>query len=169
MKPHWILSLPFSLALGVALQSGPALGQQKSLKEQMVGSWTLVEATDTHPDGKKTNAWGSNPKGAYMFSADGRFTQMLFHTDLPKIDNRMSGTPEQNKAIAQGVVAMYGTYSVDEASKTITVKFEGSSFAKFVGTEGKRVITSINDNEFRSSNPATSTGTKAESIWKRVK
>jgi len=49
------------------------------------------------------------------------------------------------------------------------VKFEGSSFAKFVGTEGKRVITSIDDNEFRSTNPATSTGTKAESVWRRVK
>ena len=38
---------------------------------------------------------------------------------------------------------MYGSYTVDEASKTINVKFEGSSFAKFVGTEGKRIITSI--------------------------
>jgi len=64
---------------------------------------------------------------------------------------------------------MYGAYTVDEASKTVTVKFEGSSFAKFVGTEGKRVITSINGDEFKSSNPATSTGTKAESIWKRAK
>ena len=61
---------------------------------------------------------------------------MLSHTDLPKIDNRMGGTPDQNKAIAQGVVAMYGTYTVDEANKPIIVKFEGASFAKFVGTEG---------------------------------
>jgi hypothetical protein len=52
-----------------------------------------------------------------MFSTDGRFTQMLFHTDLPKIDNRMAGMPDQNKAIAQGVVAMYGSYTVDEANK----------------------------------------------------
>jgi hypothetical protein len=37
------------------------------------------------------------------------------------------------------------------------------------GTEGKRVITSINDNEFQSTNPATSTGTKADSVWRRVK
>ena len=50
---------------------------------------------------------------------------MLFHTDLPKIDNRMGGTPDHNKAIAQGFVAMYGSYPVDEANKTIIVKFEG--------------------------------------------
>ena len=164
-----ILGLPIILAFGYAFQPSAALSQQKSLKEQIVGSWTLVSAVDTSADGSKTNPWGANPKGTYMFSADGRFTQMLLHTDLPKIDNRMSGTPEQNKAIAQGVIAMYGSYTVDEASKTINVKFEGSSFAKFNGTDGKRIITSISADEFRSANPATSTGTKAESVWKRVK
>jgi hypothetical protein len=162
MKRRDILSLLFILSLGFVFQPGAAFAQQKSLKEQIVGSWTLSQAIDTHADGTKTNPWGANPKGAYMFGTDGRFTQMLFHTDLPKIDNRMTGTPDQNKAIAQGIVAMYGSYTVDEANKTIIVKFEGSSFAKFVGTEGKRIITSINADEFRSMNPATSTGTKAE-------
>src|SRR6476620_11863194 len=169
MKRQGIVSLSATLAFGLALMPAAALGQQKPLKEQIVGAWTLVSAVDTQADGTKTNPWGANPKGAYMFSPDGRFTQMLFHTDLPKIDNRMGGTPDQHKAIAQGVVAYYGTYTVDEANKTINVKFEGSSFAKFVGTEGKRVITSINDNDFQSTNPATSTGTKAESVWRRVK
>jgi hypothetical protein len=169
MQHRGIITVAIILGFGFALQPSSALGQQKSLKEQIVGSWTLVEAADVHADGTKRNPWGSNPKGAYMFSPDGRFTQMLFHTDLPKIDNRMSGSPEQNKAIAQGVVAMYGSYTVDEPNKTIIVKFEGASFAKFVGTEGKRVITSINADEFRSMNPATSTGTRAESTWKRVK
>ena len=169
MNRRNILGLTAIMALGLAALPGSAMSQQKSLKEQIVGSWTLVQAVDTLADGTKTNPWGAGPKGAYMFGADGRFMQMLIHTDLPKIDNRMAGTPDQNKAIAQGIVAMYGSYTVDEASKTIAVKFEGSSFAKFVGTEGKRVITSINADEFRSSNPATSTGGKAESIWKRAK
>ncbi len=168
MNSRSILSLSITTALGFALP-GSGFAQQKSLKDQIVGSWTLVQAVDTQADGTKTNPWGANPKGAYMFSPDGRFAQMLFHTDLPKIDNRMGGTPDQNKAIAQGVIAMYGSYTVDEANKTINVKFEGSSFAKFAGTEGKRVITSINDNEFQSTNPATSTGTKADSVWRRVK
>ena len=167
MKRSGILSL-FILALGIVVLPGAALSQ-KSLTVQIVGSWTLVEAVDTLADGTKINPWGTSPKGAYMFGADGRFMQMLLHTDLPKIDNRMTATPDQNKAIAQGIVAQYGSYTVDEPNQTIIVKIEGSSFPKFVGTEGKRVITSINENEFRSSNPATSTGTKAESTWRRVK
>ena len=169
MRRRGILSLPFILSLGFVFQPGAGLGQQKSLKEQLVGSWTLVQVTDTHADGTKTNPWGANPKGAYMFGTDGHFTLMVFHTDLPKIDNRMAGTTDQNKAIAQGVSAMYGTYTVDETNKAFIVKIEGSSFAKFVGTEGKRIIASIIDDEFTIMNPGTSGGTKAESIWKRVK
>jgi hypothetical protein len=169
MNRRSILGLSIIATSSIALLPGGAVAQQKSLQDQIVGWWTLVQATDIHADGTKVNPWGANPKGAYMFSADGRFTQILFHADLPKIDNRMGGTPDQNKAIAQGIVPMYDSYTVDEANKTIIVKFEGSSFAKFVGTEGKRVITSINDNEFQSANPATSTGTKAESVWRRVK
>lgn len=161
------LSVLATLAFGPTMLSSEAAAQ--SLKEQIVGSWTLVSAIDVHADGSKTDPWGADPKGAYMFGADGRFTQMLMRSDLPKLQSRFSGSADQHKALAQGVVAMYGSYTVDEAQKTINVKFEGSTFAAFNGTEGKRIITSINADQFTSMNPATSTGTRAESIWKRAK
>jgi ABC-type uncharacterized transport system substrate-binding protein len=42
---------------------------------------------------------------------------MVVRSDLPKFgsNNRMSGTPEENKAIVQGSIAYFGTYSIDEA------------------------------------------------------
>lgn len=169
MKWRNIFGLSAIMAFGLALLPGSALSQGKSLKEQLVGAWTLVSAVDTLPDGSKSEPWGPNPKGVYMFDANGRFTQMLMRSDLPKLTNRMQGTPEQNKALAQGAIAMYGTYSVNEADKVITVHFEGSTFASFVGTDGKRIVTSITSDELRTTNPATSTGTKAELVWKRMK
>jgi hypothetical protein len=153
----------------LALMTDVAVSQQKPLKDELVGTWTLVSAVDTMPDGSKSEPWGPNPKGVYMFDANGRFTQMLMRSDLPKLETRLAGTPEQHKALAQGAIAMYGTYSVDEAAKVINVHFEGSTFARFVGADGKRVVTSITSDELRTANPATSTGTKAESVWKRVK
>jgi len=147
-----------------------AVAQQKSLKEQLVGTWILVEAVDVAADGSKTNSWGANPKGTYMFDASGHFTQMLIRSDLPKIANRaQGGTPDQNKAIVSGAIAMYGTYSVNEAEKTITVRFEGSTFSGFNGSEGKRIITLLSADEMKTTNPATSTGTKAEAVWRRAK
>ena len=147
-----------------------AVAQQKSLKEQLVGTWILVEAVDVAADGSKTNSWGANPKGTYMFDTSGHFTQMLIRSDLPKIPNRaQGGTPEQNKFIVSGAIAMYGTYSVNDTEKTITVRFEGSTFSGFNGTEGKRIITSLSTDEMKTANPATSSGMKAESVWRRAK
>jgi hypothetical protein len=168
MNRRNVLTLCVIAASGIVLLPSAAVGQ-KSLKEQLVGTWTLVSAVDILPDGSKSEPWGSNPKGAYMFDANGRFAQMLMRSDLPKLTSRLQGTPEQNKAIAQGAIAMYGTYSVNEADKVISVHFEGSTFAGFVGTDGKRIVTSLTADELKTTNPATSTGTKAESVWRRVK
>jgi hypothetical protein len=57
------MTLSAITAWGFAFSPTTTLAQQKSLKEQIVGSWTLVQAVDTHADGTKTNPWGSNPTG----------------------------------------------------------------------------------------------------------
>jgi hypothetical protein len=159
-----------TIALTLAAMPISAVAQQKSVKEQLVGTWILVEAVDVAAEGSKTNPWGANPKGTYMFDAFGHFTQMLIRSDLPKIANRaQGGTPEQNKAIVSGAIAMYGTYSVNDAEKTISLRYEGSTFSGFNGTEGKRIISSLSAEEMKLTNPATSTGVKAESVWRRAK
>ena len=72
MNRRDVLSLSATTALGLALLPSSATGQQKSLKEQLVGSWAFVSAADTNKDGTKTNRWGPNPKGlgryAFMIS-----------------------------------------------------------------------------------------------------
>jgi hypothetical protein len=159
-----------TISLTLAAMPISAVAQQKSVKEQVVGTWILVEAVDVAADGNKTNPWGANPKGTYMFDASGHFTQMLIRSDLPKIANRaQGGTPEQNKAIVSGAIAMYGAYSVNEAEKTISLRYEGSTFSGFNGTEGKRIISSLSAEEMKLTNPTTSTGMKAESVWRRAK
>jgi hypothetical protein len=163
-------SILSTIALLLAAIPIGAVAQQKSLKEQVVGTWILVEAVDVAADGSKTNPWGANPKGTYMFDTSGHFTQMLIRSDLPKINNRaQGGTPEQNKAIVSGAIAMYGTYSVNEAERTIGLRYEGSTFSAFNGTEGKRIISSLSAEEMKLTNPATSTGVKADSVWRRAK
>jgi hypothetical protein len=169
MNRRHILNLSAVTALGLAMLPTGALSQAKSIKDQLVGTWTLVAETDTTSDGKKSEGFGSNPLGVYMFDAGGHFAQMLMRADLPKYANRLQGTPEQNKAVAEGSVAYYGTYTVDEAAKMVTVHIAGGSFAKFNGTDGKRVITSLTADELRFNNPATSGGTAADTVWRRAK
>src|SRR5262249_18056378 len=168
MKTRYTVA--FSAMLAAALLPSSVVAQDISLKE-LVGSWIFVSAQDVKPDGSKIDPWGPNPKGAAMYDANGRFTFMIMRSDLPKFasNNRAQATAEEGKAVAQGMIAFYGTYTVNEADKTLTTRIEGSSYPNLIGGEQKRIITSLTADELRYTNPTTSTGTKAESVWRRAK
>jgi hypothetical protein len=140
----------------------------QALKQQLVGTWTFVSSTTKLPDGAP--AWGANPKGLLMFTENGHFASQIVRSDLPKFasKNRAQGTPEENKAVVQGSIATFGRYTVDEAKKTYTLKYEGSTFPNRVGTEETRPFTIAGD-ELKVTNPATSVGGSSELVYKRVK
>ena len=71
-------------ALGLILLPGGPAAQQKTLKDQIIGTWTFVSGLDVHPDGRKTDRWGPNPKGIFMFDGHGHFAQFITRSDLPK-------------------------------------------------------------------------------------
>jgi Lipocalin-like domain len=156
------------LCLGVALPAGDAVAQQKTLKEQLVGAWTLVSSTTKLPDG--TPAWGTNPKGLLIFTQNGHYSSQIVRSDLPKFasNSRAKGTPEENKAVVLGSISTFGTYTVDETKKTFTIKFEGSSYPNRVGTEQTRPFTIAGD-ELTVTNPATTVGGTSEAVYKRAK
>src|SRR5262245_6032044 len=156
--------------LAAVLLPSSVVAQEVSLKE-LVGSWIFVSAQDVKPECSKVDPWGSNPKGAAMYDANSRFTFMIMRSDLPKFasNSRAQATAEEGKAVAQGMIAFFGTYTVNEGDKTVTTRIEGSSYPNLIGAEQKRVITSLTSDELRYTNPATSTGTKSEAVWRRAK
>ena len=171
MDRRSVLSLSAITALGLALLPTSAVSQQKSLKEQLVGTWTFVSAIDVHKDGTRTDRWGPNPKGVLMFDGNGRYALMIMRSDLPKFAANTSdqGTADESKAVLKGLIVHFGTYSVNEADKTVTTRIEGSSFPNLSGMEQKRIISSLTTDELKYTNPATATGTTAEAIRKRAK
>ena len=54
-----------------------------------------------------------------------------------KTEDRTAVTPDQYKAIGQGAVAQFGTWSVNEADKTLTQHAENSFFGGGQGGEFK--------------------------------
>ena len=99
----------------------PASAQQKSLRDQLVGSWDFVVAEVVAPDGKKSFPFGDTPKGILIFTADGKFAQIHVASGVPKIasNNRLTGTPEEYAAIVRRSISLFGTYSVNEEKKTV--------------------------------------------------
>src|ERR1700739_1365282 len=109
--------------LAFVVSAGAAAAQPaKSLKERIVGTWDFVVAEVTAPDGKKSFPFGETPKGILIFTTDGRFAQIHVAGDVPKIasNNRLTGTPEEYAAIMQRSLSVFGTYTIDEANKTVT-------------------------------------------------
>ena len=62
-------------------------------------------------------------------------------------------------AIASGSVAYTGTYTVDEATKTINANIETSTFANLVGAPNqRRIISSITADEMKFTNSTDACG-----------
>ena len=158
------------LSTGVVLVSSHAPAQQKSLKDQLAGTWTLASINQTDADGKKVQLFGPNPKGTQVLDASGQFIQIIWNPDVPKfkVDSRIKGTPEENTAALHAMTASFGTWTIDEATKTLTIKYTGSLFPNQAGTESKRAV-SVTADELTVSNPRTGSGMKSDTVWRRAK
>lgn len=110
-------------------------------------------------------------KGIVIYASDGHFAFISVATDLPKLasSDRAQATAEEARAVVAGSIAYYGTYSVNEADKVVTAKVEGGTFANLIGTDQKRIITSLTMDELRFTNPRTPSGTALEFVWKRAR
>jgi hypothetical protein len=84
MNRRTALALTTTVLAGVALSAGDAMAQQRSLKEQLVGTWTLVSIEETGPNGTKQQYFGANPRGILMLDAGGRYAQVWGRADRPK-------------------------------------------------------------------------------------
>ena len=159
-----------TVAVCTALCAASATAQ--SVREQLVGAWTMTSADALRADGTRTEMFGSTPKGTMIFSREGHFALVQTRAELPRIaaNSRDHGTPDENKAIVQGSIAYFGTYSVSEADRTITLKLDGSTYANLLGQgEQKRLISILNADELRFTNPRTPSGLTLEVAWKRAK
>jgi hypothetical protein len=137
----------------------PQMARAESLKEKLVGAYTLVEGSEVSADGKKVVPWA---KGSLQIAPSGRISFFVLPNERAKTDNVR--TP------VGPMVAYYGSYSVDEAANTYTTKIEGSSAPGFEGGTRVQTVTFSGDT-------MTTTGSKVDTptgpitpvnVWKKV-
>jgi hypothetical protein len=112
----------------LALPATNAAGQQKTLKELLVGTWVLDSVYDQSQDGKKTNPWGPGVKGIAIYDATSHYVWEQIAADRSKTASNNPCDP-----VSQ-LNAHFGTYTVDEAAKTLTNHVERCSFPPWDGT-----------------------------------
>jgi hypothetical protein len=113
------------LCVGIVSPAGA-----QSLKEKVIGAWTLSEGSEIFQDGRKEIPWSA---GSLFLDATGHMSFFVIGRDRPK----GSGDP---RSPVGPVVAYYGTYTVNEADNTLTYKVEHASNPTFDGvTRGQKV------------------------------
>jgi hypothetical protein len=155
------------LRFAIAAFPDTGTAQEKSLKDQLVGTWIYESSTATREDGSSVQRPLAR-RGHIR-----RRWKLPFHhggIDAPKYASGDSArpSPEEAMAIASGVVAYTGTYTVDESIKTIHANIETSSFPNLAGAPNqRRIVCSITELKF--TNPRTPAGITLQLVFKRAK
>ena len=164
MNPLAVFSLSATLAVTLASLPGSTVAQQRSLKEQLVGAWTLVSC-DAPP------CVDTNPSGILIIDGSGRYAQVFASRGRPKFStgNRQAAPAEEYKAAAMGLVANFGTWLVNEADKTLTTHIEGALFPNVEGADVKSTV-SLSGDELKLIGPSVLVpGRRTEEVYRRAK
>ena len=142
---------------------------QQSLKDQLIGTWSLVSWEQRESDDSKVQRYGANPTGIAFFDAGGRYVITVMRSDRANYASNglWQGTAEENKATADGTITYFGTYSVSDADSSITINIEGSSFPNWNDARQKRIVVIAGDQLTLTVRPPS--GATVDVIWKRAK
>ncbi len=165
-----VLVITLGVLAGIVTGRWQASGQSATLADQVVGTWIYVSVDTVQPNGSRSPMYGPHPSGVAMFDRTGRYILLTARPDVPKFaaNNRTEGTPDEYKAAAQGAIAHFGRYTVNEADKTITFAIETSTFPNWNGVTQKRPVV-ISGDELRWTTPGASGGGTGEVVLRRAK
>ena len=146
--------------------------QQKPLKEQLAGAWTMVSWDVTPKGGTKEPSFivGPNPKGIMILDASGRFAQVRGRPDRPKLkvtSPRQDIPAAELSEAVRSFGANFGTWTVNEADKALIQKFELALIPNNDTNEVKYSVSLIKDQLRLVS--VTSAGTTNELVYRRAK
>jgi hypothetical protein len=143
----------------LAVLALPVNAAEQTLKQQVQGAWNLVSCDAKGP-------LCVNPSGSISLNGNGRYTIVVAAKNRPNVAqqtgdfDRTKVTPEEYKAIAQGFAANFGTWSVNEADKTLTLHAEQALFPTPAGgRDTKATIVSVTADEMKTSGQAIGNAT----------
>ena len=90
-----------------------------------------------------------------IFTSDGHFALFQSRSELPKLaaNGRAKATPEEAAAIVSGSIAYYGTCTINDVEKSLSVSLDGSTFENLLGGSAqKRLVTLLNATELQFAN-----------------
>ncbi|KQP38580.1 hypothetical protein ASF49_03960 [Methylobacterium sp. Leaf104] len=146
----------------------------KTLREQLIGAWTLVSYVEEPTDGSAPSyPMGENPQGLILYTPDGYMSAQLMRPDRPDFASGdwFVGTPEEFAAEATGYIAYSGPFGTEADTGQLTHTMTVSLFPKWLGQTQPRLV-SIEGDVLRLSTaaPIRSGGREVtyHLIWRRA-
>lgn len=160
------------MLLATQLLIAPAgWAQNRPIRDSLVGPWIFVSVIAEQADGTRTEPFGQEPRGIIVFTAEGYFSLFQSRAEVPRLStgDRARATAEEAQGIVSAAIAYFGTYTVNEADRTLSLRLVGSTFSNLMGPgEQRRVVTAISDTELRFTNPRTPSGLTLHTVWRRA-
>ncbi len=146
----------------------------ESLRDQLIGAWTLVSFVLKPVDGSaETFPMGETPMGVIMYTPDGYMSAQLTRPGRRPFASGdwLEGTDEEYREAAT-YLAYSGPFHVDEEKKTLTHSMFVSLFPNWTGQTQPRVVKIEGDMlHLSTESPVKSSGkmTMAYLRWRRAR
>ncbi len=146
----------------------------QSLREQLIGAWTLVSYVEHPVDGSAPfSPLGDEPQGIIMYTPDGYMSAQLMRRGRRPFASGdwFRGSDEEIKEEALGYIAYSGRFHTDEEKQTLTHSMFVSLFPNWLGETQPRVVQiKANMLHLSSATPIMSGGRRTMShlSWRRA-
>jgi hypothetical protein len=129
------------------------------------GVWELVSFDQNESDGNISHPYGEMPVGRLTFDSANRMSVFVMKPGRVASVNSTAqiatASTEDLRQIADGFMAYYGDFHLDETTKTLITKVEACTIPAWSGTEQKRTY-ELNGDTLALVTPAT------KLTWKRL-
>jgi hypothetical protein len=148
-----------AVALPLALVASEAAAQPTM--KSVAGTYSAVSVPP----------FGDKPRGQMILLPDGRYSTVITRAKMNPIaaGARTKGTDAENRAVVDGSIAHYGTYSIDDGGKSITFNVEAGTFPNWDGKPQKRALTMKGDTLTYTVGAPSTGGSPNDVTWKKMK
>lgn len=108
-------------------QSGPSL----------LGTWRLVSYEACDSEGRVQYPLGEKVSGLLVYDAGGNMSAHVMRNDLPRFaaNDPARGTDVELRAAFDGYGSYFGTYTIDDAKRTVTHHVRGAWYPNWIGQD----------------------------------
>jgi hypothetical protein len=162
-----------TLVHAICLAAGDARCEQEAQmpREFLAGTWTLISLYDEREDGTSLSTFGTGSNGRFMLDARGSFSMQIVAPPHRQMSSGRETSTVGDKAEVHGVLAYFGTSSVDELDHTLTLHIEHGLNQTWDQSDWKASYQLIGDKlELTSTLVSSPTGSfYSHSVWRRVR